>query len=226
MDSINDLPKVSAVIIRWDGAAPWFDGQIGGRYDAEILEKRWFGGSTCTVDFNRIQLFSPLPPAECVSRLVAVMDTEQSAIFSLAGLFGSKPVIGRVTETSLQLRKRIGYRNSFQSFLAATLRPEAGGTVISGEVAMHAFVKVFMFIWFGGVILIGGTAFVVTAGTIFFGSSSQHQNAWMGAVIPTVMLLFGFGLVRFGRFLARDEARFLTDFLMQTLNAHAQDRAA
>ena len=91
---------------------------------------------------------------------------------------------------------------------------------------MHAFVRVFMCIWFGGVILIGGTGFVVTVGTIFFGSSSQHQNSWMGVVIPPVMLVFGFGLVRFGHYLARDETRFLTDFLLQTLNAHAQDRAA
>jgi len=154
------------------------------------------------------------------------MDTESSGLFSLAGLFGSKPVVGRVTETSLRLRKRIGYRNSFQSFLAATLRPEAGGTVISGEVAMHPFVRVFMLIWFGGVILIGGTMFVATVGTMLFGSGSQYQNAWMGAVIPPILLAFGFGLVRFGRYLARDETRFLTGFLIQTLNAHAQDRAA
>lgn len=154
------------------------------------------------------------------------MDTEHSALFSLAGLVGSKPVVGRVTETSLQLRKRIGYRNSFQSFLSATLRHEAGGTLISGEVAMHPFVTVFMFIWFGFVILIGGTMFVATVGTLFFGPGNRHENAWMGAVIPPVMLVFGFGLVRFGRYLARDEARFLTDFLIQTLNAHVHDRAA
>ena len=154
------------------------------------------------------------------------MDAEPSAFFSLASSFGSKPVVGRITETSLRLRKRIGYRNSFQSFLAATLRPEAGGTVISGEVGMHEFVKVFMFIWFGGVILIGGTMFVATVGKILFGSGNQHENVWMGVVIPPVMLIFGFGLVRFGRYLARDEARFLTDFLVQTLNAHPQDRAA
>jgi hypothetical protein len=184
------------------------------------------GGSTRTVDSNRIQLFSPLPPAECVSRLAAAMDTERSALFSLAGLFGSRPVVGRVTETSLRLRKRIGYRNSFQSYLAATLRSEAGGTVISGEVAMHPFVRVFMFIWFSGVVLIGGTMFVATVGTMLFSAGSQHQNAWMGAVIPPLMLAFGFGLVRFGRYLARDETRFLRDFLIQTLDAHAQDRAA
>src|SRR4051812_21410120 len=119
---------------------------------------------------NRIELIAPLPPAECASRLKAVIDTERSALFSFAGLFGSRPVVGRVTESSLRLRKRIGYRNSFQSFLTATMRPEAGGTLISGDVAMHPFVRVFMFVWFGGVVLIGGTMFLATVGSLLFGS--------------------------------------------------------
>jgi hypothetical protein len=106
------------------------------------------------------------------------------------------------------------------------MRPEAAGTVISGEVAMHPFVRVFMFVWFGGVVLIGGTMFIATVGSLLFGSERQSQNAWLGAVIPPAMLVFGFGLVRFGGYLARDETRFLRDFLIQTLNAHERDRAA
>ena len=98
--------------------------------------------------------------------------------------------------------------------------------MISGEVAMHPFVRAFMFIWFGGVILIGGTMFVATVWTMLFSADGPRQNLWMGAVIPPFMLAFGFGLVRFGRYLARDETRFLTDFLIQTLDAHAHDRVA
>lgn len=176
-----------------------------------------------TVNSNRIQLLSPLTPAECVSRLAGVIDTERSAIFSLAR---SRPVVGRVTDSFLRLRKRIRYRNSFQSFLTATMRPEAGGTLISGEVAMHPFVRVFMFMWLGGVLLIGGTMFLATVGSMVIGSGSHHQNAWMGVVIPPVMLAFGFGLVCFGRYLAREEARFLKDFLIRTLDVHDQNRSA
>lgn len=82
-----------------------------------------------------------------------------------------------------------------------------------------------MFIWFGGVILIGGTIFLPATGLMISGSASQLQNAWLGALIPPVMLAFGYGLIRFGRYLARHEARFLTDFLIQTLDAHEQNRA-
>jgi hypothetical protein len=178
------------------------------------------------VDSNRIQLFSPLPPTECAARLAAAIDTESSVPFSLNGLFGSKPVVGRVTATSLRLRKRIRYQNSFQNHLAARLRAEAGGTVISGGVAMHPFVRAFMFIWFGGVILIGGTMFVGAVWTMLSSADGQRQHVWMGVVIPPFMLAFGLGLVRFGRYLARDETRFLTDFLIQTLNAHAHDGVA
>lgn len=176
-----------------------------------------------TVNSNRIQLLSPLTPAECVSRLAGVIDTERSAIFSLAR---SRPVVGRVTDSFLRLRRRIGYRNSFQSFLTATMRPEAGGTLISGTVAMHPFVRVFMFMWLGGVLLLGGTMFIATVSSMVIGSDSHHQNAWMGVVIPPAMLAFGFGLMCFGRYLAREEARFLTDFLIRTLDVHDQNRAA
>jgi len=175
---------------------------------------------------NRIELLTPLTPEECASRLMAVIDTERSALFSFAALFGTRPVIGRVTDSSLRLRKRIGYRNSFQSFLTATMRREAEGTVISGEVAMHPFVRIFMIIWFSGVILIGGTIFLVTIGSLISHSAHQQQNAWVGAVIFPAMLVFGYGLIQFGRYLARGEAPFLEDFLIQTLGAHKHNRAA
>jgi hypothetical protein len=175
---------------------------------------------------SEIRLFSPLSPAECASRLEAVIDSERSALFSVAGLFGSRPVVGRVTGSSLRLRKRIGYRNSFQIFLTATMQPEAGGTLISGGFAMHPFVRVFMLIWFGGVILMGGSIFVATVRGTFSVTGGHRQNIWLGLVLPPAMLAFGAGLLRVGRFLDRDEARFLTDFLVETLNARDQKRAA
>ncbi len=161
---------------------------------------------------DRIRLFTLLTPSECASRLKIAIDTDWR-------LFGSKPVVGKVTESSLCLRKRIGYRNSFQSVLTATMQREAGDTVLSGKVAMGSFVRAFMFIWFGGLLLIGGTIFVVAIASMISGSSNRQHDAWLGLVVPPAMLVFGYGLVRFGRYLARDEARFLTDFLIQTLDA-------
>lgn len=171
---------------------------------------------------NRIQLLAPLTPAECASRLSVAIDAERLTMFSVAGWSGSRPVVGRVTNSSLRLRKRLKYRNSFQSFLTATMRPEAGGTLISGEVAMHPFIRVFMVVWLGNVGLIGVLMLLVTISSMMMGSDHADQDAWMGVVIPAVMFAFGFGLVGFGRYLARDEGRFLTNFLMQTLDIHTQ----
>ena len=98
------------------------------------------------------------------------------------------------------------------------MRPEGTGTVISGEFAVHPFVRVFMRIWFGGVILIGGTVFVSAVGAILFGAASQG-DAWVGVLVPPGMAVFGFFLIRAGRYLARNEARFITDFLINALDA-------
>ena len=77
---------------------------------------------------------------------------------------------------------------------------------------MNPAVRIFMFIWFGGVVLIGGSLLVA--------SGRQDHNV-LGAVIPVGMLGFGFALVRFGRFMARNEARFITEFVIKTLNGRA-----
>ena len=103
------------------------------------------------------------------------------------------------------------------------MRLEAGGTVISGKVAMHPFIQVFMFVWFGFAFIGGFAMLVTTVNSLRFSSGGQRQNAWMGIVIPLLMPVFGFGLVRFGRYLARDETRFMKDFLIETLNAQTQD---
>jgi len=175
---------------------------------------------------ERLEIHSPLPPDECAKRISAAIDSERSALFSFSSLFGSRPVVGRVDSSSFRLRKRIAYRNSFQTFLTATMRSEGAGTVIQGEFAMHAFTRVFMPIWFGGVLLIGGTGFVISLVAMFTHSSEQHQGSWPFLLIPPGMLLFGFLLIRFGRYIARDEARFLTEFLRHTLDANDQSRNA
>ena len=173
---------------------------------------------------ERVELFTPLPPPECARRLSSAIDDDGWLwLISLRGLVGSKPVIGHVTETWLRLRKRIGYRNSFQTILSASLRPEGGGTLIHGTAGVHVVVRAFMFVWFGGVMLGGGAIFLGTLAALLFGSGPRPPNAWAGIVMPWVMLGFGIGLVAGCRYLARDETRFLTDFLDSTLGAQQRE---
>jgi hypothetical protein len=161
---------------------------------------------------NQVEVFSPFAPADCASRLREAIDG--GVMVSLFGL-GSKPVIGSVSEASFMLRRRIRYRNSFQTFLTATMRPELGGTVISGACAMHPLVRIFNVVWLGGVALFGRTIFLASGWNVLSGKSGGSRETLLSMIIPLIMLTFGIGLVRFGRYLARNDPRFLVDFLME-----------
>jgi hypothetical protein len=170
---------------------------------------------------SHIQLFTPLTPSECVSRLVEVVDEERSLLFSWNAFFGSREVLGKVTQRSIRLRKRIKGRNSFQMFLIATMRPEEGGTEISGRISMHPFTRIFMIIWFSMAAILG----LLTAIASLFHSSIEGRTiSWQGILQPLIMLLFGYGLLRFGLWNRQEEASFLKEFLLRTLAA--QDRLA
>jgi hypothetical protein len=171
----------------------------------------------------RFKLVTALPPEQCLSRMSAAGDIAPSLIRAPSSVFGSKPVTGRATLTSLHLRKRIGYGNSFQTHLAASMSREEGGTVISGTLGMHPVTEAFMVIWFGFTVLIGGSLFVVSLRALLAGDSASTQESWIGVLAFPAMLAFGYGLVRFGRHLARDEARFLKEFLIRTLDAREVD---
>lgn len=171
----------------------------------------------------RIKLFTSLSPEQCLSRLSAAGDIEHSLLPSFSSAFGSKPVVGRGTVSSLRLRKRVSYANSFQTHLTVSMRGEEGGTAIEGALGMHPAVQPFNALWFGGVLLLGGTMFLVSLRSLIADGDDAMQNAWLGIVVPPLMLAFGYGLDRFGRHLARDEGRFLTEFLIRTLDARESD---
>ena len=79
-------------------------------------------------DVSTVELMLPLPPDECVARLRIAVDPG-GVFFG----FGSKPVIGRVFRRWVCLRKRIGYRNSFQTFLIGRVEPHGEGSVFRGK---------------------------------------------------------------------------------------------
>src|ERR1043166_3302047 len=167
-----------------------------------------------------LEIYSPLPPDECAKRISLAVDPERWALFSFASLRGSRPVAGRVDNSSMRLHKRISYNNSFQTFLTATMRPHGAGTVIQGDFAMHPITRRFMPIWFGGVILIGGTGFIISLVAMLRHSSAEQESFLPFLLGPPGMLVFGYVLICFGRYLARDEAKFITDFVRHTIDAN------
>jgi hypothetical protein len=90
---------------------------------------------------------------------------------------------------------------------------------------MHPLVRIFNAVWFGGVALFGGTLFLATGLNALSGKSGDTRETLLGMIIALVMLSFGIGVVRLGRYLARNDPQFLMDFLIQTLDARPKASA-
>ena len=170
------------------------------------------------VNPNTIELRSPLSPAECTTRLLSQIDAEFYGFGFRPDRMRAKPIVGRIDGSSLRLRRRIEYHNSFQTLLSAQMRLEGTGTFITGQFAMYPFVRGCMVLWFTGVVLFEGIAALVAFMSFQPGSILHRDEGWwLILAAPPLMLVFGAGVVKFGRFLARGEAKFITDFLVRTL---------
>jgi len=154
-------------------------------------------------------LVSPITRDECARRLREKTESRFLAIFS------NKPVAGHVGYTSFRIRKRIAYRNSFQPHLSGELLNESGRTRVRCRVGMHPAVIAFMAIWFGGVLIGGGSVMIGAIGSLVRGHATAH--AWTTVAAVAFMLSGGVAMGALGRFAGRNEPRFLIDFLRDTI---------
>jgi len=158
--------------------------------------------------YARDELISPRPLEECVARL-------QEAV---GGMFDNGPVIGRVDERSLRIRKRLqNAKNSFQTFLHATLERNGGATRISCRFGPHPLVLGFMVFW-----LVSAAAIGIAFWTLGLPSANGGQIPIIVRVMPFLMMPMGLAMVFIGRYWARHERQFLLDFLRETVEAKPQ----
>lgn len=155
-----------------------------------------------------VDLISPLSAEECVQRL---------RFKTAEGWSGS--VVGSVGATSFRLRKRIGYRNSFQISLYGKIIDESGQTRLHCKVGLHPLVRAFLTVWFGGVSIGCGAMAIRTIDLLRNTHGALPANGWQALAVPFGMLGFGVVLVRSGKYLARDEPDFLIDFVRRALDA-------
>ena len=145
-------------------------------------------------------LMTPLSRREVLERLRHDVGT---------GWFsGDEPVMGRVSDRSFSLRKRIGYRNSFQTNLRGRYVEEKDGTRIKCYAGMHPFVIVFMTVWFA--LVLSSTAATVLAGA---------EVAARSAVFVWGLPIFAIVLIGVGRYIARNERAELVAFLEDVIDA-------
>lgn len=164
---------------------------------------------------KRISLIAPHSIAECKNLLSPHIDT--SFIKD-----GFQSFVGKLTETKLRIRKRIHYRNGYQTVLDARLLPsdDESQTVIAGHIGLQIFAIWYGLIWTSGVLL--GIIFLSIPSIIEYLSTypkPQTEGIFIGIFVPPCMLLFSILLVTFGRWLARHEEAQLRAFLQETIQA-------
>jgi len=154
-------------------------------------------------------IHSPLARAECVRRL-------QESVRSEWALFSSKPVGGKVTETSISISKMVFYRNSFQTILSGRILDDGAGTRIEARLGFPRR-SMILFVVF---ILAIGVVLPVTAVSL---SEGGFSHVPLGILeVPLFFFAFGVFVFVFGRFLARNEGEFLLDFLRSTIDAEVE----
>lgn len=156
--------------------------------------------------YEQAKFVSNLPRAECVKRLKDVVDPWWKA--------GKLPAVGRVTENGAVFRKRIWYRNVFQTIAILRFEDSSIGTRIGAQFGPRILVVLATLIWFVALVTFGAAFAMSEIG-------GTGMETWKVPLIvgPLVVAAGGAVAVAFGRHLARGDKQFLTDLIRNTLSA-------
>lgn len=165
-----------------------------------------------------IDLLSPYRPEECVRRLRMVSDPRRSSR-------GNSPLIGAITDTTLRLRRRLAYRNSFQTFLFATMERQGDGTLLHCRFGMHPAAVVFLIVWFSFVIIGLGVGLAV-AFDLFGIDHGIDKPLWPAAIIPVFMSVFALVWLKLSRRLAEEDEVFMIELFRFSLDAELTPESA
>src|SRR5882672_3711769 len=124
-------------------------------------------------------LHTRIPIEECKARLASSVDAEKLG-FSWSGYAGSRPILGKLRDSSFRLQKRRYYRNSFAPFFFGRFVASDDGTLIEGEFRMHPFVRIFMIVWFSFL----GVSSVIMLISVLAGQADVQGSPILGLVIP------------------------------------------
>ncbi len=122
-----------------------------------------------------------LNESEVLSRLSNCIEPEKTFRFSLFGGGSSKAYEGQVYGQNFDIKRIIGYRNSFQPNISGIISHDFNGVFVKVKMRLSIFVIVFLCIWCGFV----GIAFIV-----FLLSSFGSHKFNPAMLIPLGMLTF------------------------------------
>ena len=130
---------------------------------------------------------SKLSPEEIIKVLNQNLEPYQT--FRITGFGQSKKhklFEGEISNSSFNIRRIIGYRNSFLPAISGTIEKDREGSKIIVKMRLHNLVLGFMILWFGGVIF---ALLAFSSSTLFTGTFNKVS------LIPIGMLIFGYALV-------------------------------
>jgi len=158
------------------------------------------------------ELFSPLRAEEALGLLsgfVKPIERRESR--------KPEPTDGRfqgvVRGNHFEIRRDIGYRNSFLPFIHGVILPSGKGSVMQIEMRMHPAARRFLLAWLGAVLLCFLLfTFVMPSGDTF--------STLLLRIIPFFMLAFGVFITIIGFY---PEAKIAQEFLRDTFRASELD---
>jgi hypothetical protein len=143
--------------------------------------------------------------AESVARLRAA--TKRSGFASL----DETAAVGTVAQDRVRLRRVIPMvRNSFQPIFIGRFESRRGCLVLAGKFTMSPVVKIIMTLWF---VMVSVFALAALIGAY----APQGPHALLFRLQPLLMICFGFAIVAAGKWLARNDAAWLTRVISEAL---------
>jgi hypothetical protein len=148
---------------------------------------------------------------ESIERLKAVT---RRSIFS--AFWRQQEAVGTVKESQVSLQRVLPMvGNSFKPFYRGHFIERSGKVVLVGRFTMHPFVKVFTAFWFGCI----GVGFILAA--------TQQRQATLPILFGAVTMTgAGLALVAFGKWLARNDAAWLSGVIRGALCAPTANQSA
>jgi hypothetical protein len=130
----------------------------------------------------------------------------------------NNPLIGQINDAALRLRRRLAYRNSFQTFMFATMQREGDGARLHCRFGMHPAAVAFLVVWFSFVII--GLGIGIAVALDLFGiDHGIEQPLWPVAIVPVLMAAFALLWLKMSRRLAEEDEVFMIELLRFSLDA-------
>ncbi len=160
---------------------------------------------------TKIRLRTEITISDCETRLAG------SIGFNTVG-----PVLGSINGDKFHLYVvRKDFRNSFSPHFYGKLVARPSGTIIKGYFAMHFFVKIFLSIWFTGVIAVGGRITVLFIKSLLTGRPIIGAT-YLDLIYPAALFLCGLLIVYWCKLLAQDDEAQILGCLQRILDARPE----